>query len=76
MEDCVAVLKKTGLGLEASGTLTHRMSALQDLLRGRRLEVEETFGHAVRLGTELGVPTPKLDVCYRLLAAIDRNVAA
>ena len=76
MDECEAVLKKTGLGLEASGTLTHRMSALQDLLRGRRLEVEETFGHAVRLGDELGVPTPKLDVCYRLLAAIDRNVDA
>ncbi len=76
IDDCVAVLKRTGVGLEASGTLTHRMSALQDLLRGRRLEIEETFGHAVRLGAELGVSTPRLEVCYRLLAAIDRDAGA
>jgi 2-dehydropantoate 2-reductase len=72
-DECVAVLKKAGAAMEAGGTTTHRMSALQDLLRGRRLEVEETFGYAVAKGAELGVPLPGLETCYRLLAAISRH---
>jgi 2-dehydropantoate 2-reductase len=72
-EECVAVLKKAGAAMEAGGTLTHRMSALQDLLRGRRLEVEETFGYAVKRAAELGVAAPGLETCYRLLAGINRS---
>jgi 2-dehydropantoate 2-reductase len=46
----------------------HRMSALQDVLRGGRLEHAETLGHALDKGRELGVPMPALDSCYRILA--------
>jgi ketopantoate reductase len=42
-------------------TLKH--SALQNLERGRRLEVEETLGYAVRKGAELGIPLPTMDTC-------------
>jgi 2-dehydropantoate 2-reductase len=45
----------------------HRMSAQQDVLRGSRLEYEETLGHALAKGRELGVPMPTLDTCYRIL---------
>ena len=72
-EECVAVLKRAGAAMEAAGTTTHRMSALQDLLRGRRLEVEETFGWAVAKASEVGVGMPGLEVCWRLLAAVDRR---
>jgi 2-dehydropantoate 2-reductase len=75
-EECVAVLKKAGAAMEAGGTTTHRMSALQDLLRGRHLEVEETYGYAVARGAEMGVPMPHLETCYRLLAAINRNTGS
>ncbi len=51
------------------------MSALQDLLAGRRLEVEETFGYAVRKAKELHVPLPLLDTFYRVVGAIDRTRA-
>ncbi len=74
-DECVAVLKKAGAAMEASGTTTHRMSALQDLLRGRRLEVEETFGYAVAKGAEMHVAMPRLEVCYQLLAGIDAQGA-
>jgi 2-dehydropantoate 2-reductase len=74
--ECVSVLRNAGAAMQAGGTLTHRMSALQDLLRGRRLEVEETYGYAVAKAAELGVPAPGLETCYRLLAAISRNAAA
>ena len=46
----------------------HRMSAQQDVLRGSRLEYEETLGHALRLGREHGVPMPTLDTCYRIIS--------
>ena len=45
----------------------HRMSAQQDVLRGSRLESEETLGYALRKAAELGVPMPTLDTCYRIL---------
>jgi 2-dehydropantoate 2-reductase len=46
----------------------HRMSAQQDVLRGSRLEYEETLGHALAKGREFGVPMPTLDTCYRMIA--------
>ena len=45
---------------------------LQDLERGRRLEVEEILGYAVRQGEALGIPLPTVDTCYRLLAGVNR----
>ncbi|HEY6124091.1 MAG TPA: 2-dehydropantoate 2-reductase [Steroidobacteraceae bacterium] len=46
----------------------HRMSAQQDVLRGSRLEYEETLGYALAKARELNVPMPTLDVCYRIIA--------
>ncbi len=46
----------------------HRMSAQQDVLRGSRLENQETLGYALSKARELGVPMPTLDTCYRILA--------
>ena len=51
----------------------HKVSALQDLERGRRLELEETFGYAVRKASEMGLQVPSLDACYRLLAGLSRG---
>jgi 2-dehydropantoate 2-reductase len=69
----LATVIDAGAGMERSGVVTHRMSALQDLLRGRRLEVEETYGWAARKADALGIETPALTTCYRLLAAINRH---
>lgn len=46
----------------------HRMSAQQDVLRGSRLEYEETLGYALAKARDLGVPMPTLDTCYRILS--------
>lgn len=46
----------------------HRMSAQQDVLRGSRLEYEETLGYALAKARELGVAMPTLDTCYRMLS--------
>jgi 2-dehydropantoate 2-reductase len=49
----------------------NKISALQDVERGKRLEVEETLGYAVQQGAALGIPTPTMAVCYKLIAGIN-----
>jgi 2-dehydropantoate 2-reductase len=46
-----------------------RSSMLQDLLAGRRLELDALTGAIVRLGRELGVPTPLNFAVYAGLEA-------
>ena len=41
---------------------------LEDLERGRRLELETLAGALLRDAADLGVPTPMLSTCYALLA--------
>jgi 2-dehydropantoate 2-reductase len=55
----------------ATQSSTHKVSTLQDLERGRRLEVEEILGYAVRQGEALGIPLPTVGTCYRLLAGVN-----
>jgi 2-dehydropantoate 2-reductase len=74
LEAGIAQLQAVGRGMEANGVTSHKMSALQDTERGRRLEVEETVGDAVRRAAALGLPVPALDACYRVMAGISRNV--
>jgi 2-dehydropantoate 2-reductase len=73
-EEWMAQSRQYGLNMETQGLTSHKMSALQDLERGRRLEVEETFGYVVRKAAELGLAVPRLESCYRLLLALDRSV--
>ncbi|MBV6417283.1 MAG: hypothetical protein CMLOHMNK_01929 [Steroidobacteraceae bacterium] len=49
----------------------HRMSSLQDLERGRPLEVHETLGYAVGKAAEFGLELPRLGAFYHLVAALD-----
>jgi len=50
---------------------TAKVSTLHDLEQGKRLEVEETLGYAVQQGAALGIPTPTMDTCYKLIAGIN-----
>src|SRR5215470_9323805 len=70
LADTVAHLRHQGeqWALQAP---THKLSALQDVERGKRLEVEETLGYAVRQSAALGIPTPTMDTCYKLVAGIN-----
>ncbi|MDE2051734.1 MAG: ketopantoate reductase family protein [Gammaproteobacteria bacterium] len=69
--DAVEAVRKAGEQMRSRAP-HHRMSALQDLEAGRPLEVEETFGYAVRKARELGLSLPLLESCHHLVAAIDR----
>lgn len=73
-DDAITVIQEVGARMHAAAP-THRMSSLQDLLRGRRLELDETVGHALRAGAELGLELPTLETCYRLAAALNPAIA-
>ena len=70
VDDTVAELRH--LGEQRAARMPQRkISALQDLEQGKRLEVEETLGYAVQQGAALGIPTPTMDTCYKLIAGIN-----
>jgi 2-dehydropantoate 2-reductase len=50
----------------------HKISTLQDVEQGKRLEVEETLGYLVQQGIEHGVPTPTMELCYQLIAGLNQ----
>ena len=45
----------------------HRTSMLQDLERGRPMEIEALVGVIAELGRLVGVPTPTVDIVYELV---------
>ncbi|MDA0824275.1 MAG: 2-dehydropantoate 2-reductase [Proteobacteria bacterium] len=49
----------------------HRLSALQDLQRSKKLEVAETLGFAVSEAQAHGVRAPTLETCFALLNGIN-----
>jgi 2-dehydropantoate 2-reductase len=67
----VEQLRERGARVQARASM-QRMSSLQDLERGRRLEVEETLGYAVANATTAGLAVPTVDTCYRLIRGINR----
>ena len=73
-EEAMASIRKSGEMLEARGAAV-KASALQDLERGRRLEVEEILGYAVRKGKELDLRLPTVETCYKLLNGINRYLS-
>jgi 2-dehydropantoate 2-reductase len=74
-DEAVEDVRRSGAELEARGATRHKVSTLQDIEHGRRLEIEEILGYALRKGAELGVPLPTVDMCYRVLTGIDRQLA-
>jgi 2-dehydropantoate 2-reductase len=52
-----------------------RPSMLQDVLLGRRLEVEAILGQTHAFAREAGVAVPTMDVILPLLRALDRSLA-
>lgn len=60
----------------AAAAPNHRMSTLQDLEAGKRLEVDETLGHVVRLARRAGIAVPVTETAWQLVAAVDRGRTA
>lgn len=62
----VAAVQEVGQRFKANAP-EHRMSTLQDIERGTRIEIEETLGFALRRGRELGLAMPTMELSYEFL---------
>ncbi len=69
--EAVEIVMRLGQAFRV-GSPNHRVSTLQDLEGGRRLEIEETVGYAVRRGAELGLRLPLIEMVFHIAGAIDR----
>jgi 2-dehydropantoate 2-reductase len=69
-DQAVAVLQGIGASLREHAPQM-RQSALQDVERGRRLEVEETLGYTLSRAAEVGLAMPTIEVCYELLSGLN-----
>lgn len=68
--DNLHLLQELGRRLQAAPA-PQRVSMLQDLEAGRPLEVEEVLGGMVAEADRVGVKTPALHFCYRLLSGLE-----
>ncbi|MFL6579111.1 MAG: ketopantoate reductase family protein [Burkholderiales bacterium] len=70
-EDAIKAVQAHGEKMRVTAP-DFRQSILQDADRNRRLEVHETLDYTLMLATRLGVATPTLDLCCRVLRAVSR----
>ncbi len=73
-EQAVTALIELGEFFEKNAP-DHRMSALQDLEHGRRLEIDETLGYSAAEARRFGIQVPTLEMCYSLLSGINRYLS-
>lgn len=64
--DAIAAVQDVGRRFQANAP-DHKMSTLQDIERGTRIEIEETLGFALRRGKELGLSMPTLALSFEFL---------
>ena len=85
MEEAQAVAEKLGVrfrigidrriaGAEAVGE--HKTSMLQDVERGRALELDALLGTVVELARMTGAPTPRIDAIYACTSLLARTLEA
>ena len=53
----------------------HKTSMLQDLERGRELEIDALVGAVAELGRLVEVPTPRIDALYSLVSLLEQRQA-
>ncbi len=70
-EDAVEMILKRGATLEQSGQTSVRISMLQDVLKGRKTEVEETAGYVVKRAREHGIAIPNVEFGYRVVRGVE-----
>jgi 2-dehydropantoate 2-reductase len=85
MEECVALANALGIALPISidkridgarKVGDHKTSMLQDVERGRPLELDCMTGAIVELGEILGIPTPKTRHLHALTRLLDARLQA
>jgi 2-dehydropantoate 2-reductase len=70
-EQAVEMILQRGANLERSGQTSVRISMLQDILKGRKTEVEETAGHVVQKAREHGISVPNVEFGYKVVRGVE-----
>jgi 2-dehydropantoate 2-reductase len=68
--ECIGVRLRVDMARRLDGAAAlgaHKMSMLQDLERGRSMEIEPMVGAVQELGRLTGVPTPAVDIVLALM---------
>ncbi len=84
MQEVIAVARKKGIDLNQADVESQRevlkripygnkTSTLQDIEAGRKTEVEMFGGTMVRMGRELGVPTPLNEFLYHAICVLEEK---
>lgn len=73
LAEAVEMLVKVGRQVTESGRTHIIPSMLQDVMAGKKTEIEETVGHVYKEGQRLGVPVPYTEFAYRAVRAIEDN---
>ena len=71
--EAIEIIQKLGVAMKEKAP-DHRMSALQDLEKGRQLEVEDTMGDALKKAKTANVAMPTVELCYHLLSTINQDI--
>ena len=69
-EDAVKTVIEIGSGMQKAG-FKGRTSMHEDIVRGKKTEVEETIGPFVHKARELGIAIPTVDAVYRITKVLD-----
>jgi 2-dehydropantoate 2-reductase len=70
-QDAVESVVARGRAMQEQGMTGVRISTLQDLERGKATEADQVIGHVVRLGAQVGVALPKLELLYRIIQGVE-----
>jgi 2-dehydropantoate 2-reductase len=54
-------------------TSDNRVSMLQDIMAGRRTEIDAICGEVVKRGESLGIPTPRNETLHALVKGIEKS---
>jgi 2-dehydropantoate 2-reductase len=82
VEEAVQVVKALGIELTTDNPVRYTLgtakatgnninSMLQDIVAGKRTEIDSITGEIIRLGKELGIETPSNEIVYSLIKAIE-----
>ena len=75
-DDAVKRLVKVGRDVEADGRTHIIPSMLQDVLAGKKTEIDDTVGYVYREGQRLGIPVPCTEFAYHSVKAIEEGFDA
>ena len=84
MEEALTVAQSSGINFESvdlqknlieiiENTSENRVSMLQDIMVGRKTEIDSLCGEIISRGRSLGIPTPRNEILFALIKGIESS---